>query len=84
MAHTVTFEDGHVDVSADLWDMAEPYGRRLGSASLLWLQVITAVPAGERRCVRRRHQGHQGSEGQEEEDTQHCCAYRNRGNCHMI
>lgn len=81
----ITFEDGHVDVGADLWDMAELHGGRLVTAALFWLQVVTAAPAGQRRSTRRRHQGHQGSEGPEEEDTQHCCAYSwNRGNRQMI
>lgn len=90
MAHTVvdivpTFEDGHVDVGADLRHMAEHSCGRLGSAALCWLQVITAAPAGDRRSTGRRHQGHQGGEGQKEEDTQHSCACRkNRRNYHMI
>lgn len=74
MVHAVTFEDGHVDVGADLWHMAEHTDGRLGSAALLWLHVITAASARDRRSTRRRHQGHQGGQGQKEEDTQHHCA----------
>lgn len=81
MACIVTFEDGHVDVGANLWDVAELSSGRLVTAALCWLQVVTAVSAGERRSTRRRHQGHRGSEGPEEEDTQHFCTYGwNRGN----
>lgn len=84
-AHTVTFEDGHVDVGADLWDMPEPSGGRLDSAAVLWLYVITAAPAGQRRFSLRRHRRHRVSEGQEdEEDAQHRCAYKKKHNRHMI
>ncbi len=62
-----TFEDGHVDVCADLRHMSEPSNGRLISAALFWLQVITAAPAGNKRDTRRRQQGHQGGEGQKEE-----------------
>lgn len=70
----VTFEDGHVDVGANLWHVAEPPCGRLGSTALCWLQVITAVPAGDGRISGGRHQGHWVGEGQQEEDTQHDCA----------
>lgn len=69
-----TFEDGHVDIGADLWHMAEPFCNRLGSTALCWLQVVTAVSTGHRRNTWGRHQGHQGEDRQNEEDTQHGCA----------
>lgn len=47
----VTFQNGHVDVCADLWGITSC----LGAAALCWLQVITAVSAGDWR----RHRGHQ-------------------------
>lgn len=62
-----TFEDGHVDVGADLGNMAEARCRRWGSAALQQLQVIAALPAG------LGQQGHRGGEGHEEEETQHGC-----------
>lgn len=65
-----TFEDGHVDVGADLWNMAKPRCWRWGSAALQQLQVIAALPAG------LRQQGHRGGEGHEEEETQHSCAHK--------
>lgn len=61
--------------------MAETSRWRLGSTALWWLQVITALPAGDGR---RRHQGHQGGEGQKDEGTQHGCACSEiRGNYQM-
>lgn len=84
VTHTVTFEDGHVDEGADLWDMPEPSGGRLDSAAVLWLYVITAAPAGQRFSL-RRHWRHPVSEGQEdEEDAQHCCAYKKKHDRHVI
>lgn len=70
----VTFEDGHVDVGANLWHLDERPWWRLCSTALCWLQVITAVLARHRRDIWGRHQGHQGEDGQNEEDPQHSCA----------
>lgn len=72
--HNYTFEDGHVDVGADFWDVTEPCCRRLKSAALQQLQVITALPAWWQRDTGRRHQGHRGREGYEEEESEHSCA----------
>lgn len=84
-AHSVTFEDGHVDEGSDLWDMPEPSGGRLDSTAVLWLYVITAAPAGQRKFSLRRHRRHGGSEGQEdEEEAQHCCAYKTKHDRHLI
>lgn len=69
-----TFEDGHVDVGADLGHMVEPLCDRLGPAALCWLQVIAAGLAEGRRGRRGRDQSHQGGEGQDEEDPQHGCS----------
>lgn len=62
----VTFQNGHVDICADLRGITT----WLGAAALCWLQVITAVSAGDWR----RHRGHQAGQGQEqEEDARHGC-----------
>lgn len=65
--------------------MAEHSSGRLSCAALCWLQVVTALPAGDRGGTRRRHQHHQGGEGQKKDDTQHSCAYStSRGNYQTI
>lgn len=76
--HNSTFEDGHVDVGADLWDVTELCWGRLKCAALQQLQVITALPAWSQRATGGRHQAHQRREGQEEDESQHSCACTNK------
>lgn len=68
----VTFQYSHVDVGADLWDVAELRQRRRISAALCWRHVVTASAAGSVGWRNRDPRGG-GGEQEEEDDAQHNC-----------